>query len=95
MAERSDNIADRFKAFLNNLKVDNQEMINRRFRELARIYNQHYWNIRSDTRNVHYLGSYGRGLYQRLAIHIVALLQLIYIANTRRKLMAPASFWRV
>jgi len=60
MAERSDNIADRFKAFLNNLKVDNQEMINRRFRELARIYNQHYWNIRSDTRNVHYLGSYGR-----------------------------------
>lgn len=60
MAERGERMADKFKAFLNNLRINNQELINRRFRELTRLYNQHYWHIISDTRNVHYLGSYGR-----------------------------------
>lgn len=51
---------DKFRLFLNNLKIDNQEVINSRCREISRLINLQYWKIKSDTRNLHFLGSYGR-----------------------------------
>jgi len=59
MSDRGD-IADKFRLFLTNLRIDNQEVINSRCREIVRIVNLKYWKIKSDTRNLHYLGSYGR-----------------------------------
>lgn len=59
MGSRND-LADKFRLFINNLKIDNPVVISRRCREICQILNQRYWNIRSDTRNLHYLGSYGR-----------------------------------
>ncbi|MFA7148850.1 MAG: nucleotidyltransferase, partial [Syntrophomonadaceae bacterium] len=53
-------LAEKFRLFINNLKIDNPEVISRRYREIGQILNLRYWNIRSDTRNLHYLGSYGR-----------------------------------
>ena len=53
-------LADKFRNFLNNLRIDNPEVISRRCREICQILNQRYWNMSSDTRNLHYLGSYGR-----------------------------------
>lgn len=59
MANRN-HLAEKFIQFLNQLKIENQEIINQRCREIIRLVNQHYWEIKSDTRNLHYLGSYGR-----------------------------------
>ena len=53
-------LADKFRGFLNNLRIDNPEVISRRCREICQVLNQRYWNMSSDTRNLHYLGSYGR-----------------------------------
>lgn len=59
MSNRID-LTDKFRLFLNNLRIDNQEVINSRCREISRLINLQYWKIKSDTRNLHYLGSYGR-----------------------------------
>ncbi len=59
MSMRMD-LADKFRLFLNHLRIDNQEVINGRCREIIRLVNLEYWKIKSDTRNLHYLGSYGR-----------------------------------
>ncbi|HBQ26353.1 MAG TPA: hypothetical protein DD791_08165 [Syntrophomonas sp.] len=53
-------LADKFRIFINNLRIDNPEVINGRCREICQILNQRYWDLKSDTRNLHYLGSYGR-----------------------------------
>lgn len=53
-------LADKFRLFLNNLRIDNQEVISGRCREISRLINLQYWKMKSDTRNLHYLGSYGR-----------------------------------
>lgn len=53
-------LADKFRLFINNLRIDNPQVISERCREISSILNQHYWNLKSDTRNLHYLGSYGR-----------------------------------
>lgn len=69
-------IANKFRLFLTNLKIDNQSVINSRCQEIIRIINSKYWKIKSDTRNLHYLGSYGRETAIRglSNINILALL---------------------
>lgn len=57
---RVDNMADKFRVFLNNLAIDNQAIISERTKAVTRAINQQYWHMRSDTRNIHFLGSYGR-----------------------------------
>lgn len=56
-----DVLSQKFKDFLANLSIDNQEVIANKLRKIVRSINQDYWNTKSDTRNVHYIGSYGRG----------------------------------
>lgn len=60
MAQMGVSMADKFRAFIANLAVDNQELISERTKAVARAINQQYWHMRSDTRNMHFLGSYGR-----------------------------------
>lgn len=59
MGSRAD-MADKFRLFIDNLRIDNPEVISRCCREISQVLNLHYWDIKSDTRNLHYLGSYGR-----------------------------------
>ncbi|WP_054691862.1 SMODS domain-containing nucleotidyltransferase [Syntrophomonas palmitatica] len=58
--QKTESIADKFKTFLNNIKVDNHDIIIQRGKEIALAVNNYYWHIKSDTRNVFYLGSFGR-----------------------------------
>lgn len=58
---RSDILASKFQAFLENLKVDNAEQLHEIFHGVAIRINQDYWKIKSDTRNAYFIGSYGRG----------------------------------
>jgi len=60
MLDRPDSIAEKFKTFIGNLKVDNQDLIIQRGKEIALALNNYYWRIKSDTRNILYLGSFGR-----------------------------------
>lgn len=60
MINRTDSIADRFKDFIGNLKVDNHDLIVQRGKEIALAINSYYWKTKSDTRNIFYLGSFGR-----------------------------------
>jgi hypothetical protein len=53
-------LADKFRLFINNLRINNPQVISERCREISRILNLRYWDLKSDTRNLHYLGSYGR-----------------------------------
>lgn len=53
-------LADKFRIFISNLRIDNPQVISERCREISSILNLHYWDLKSDTRNLHYLGSYGR-----------------------------------
>lgn len=58
--QRAETMAERFRAFLSNLAIDNQDVITEKTKAVARAINQQYWHMRSDTRNIHFLGSYGR-----------------------------------
>ena len=60
MINQADSIADKFRDFVNKLKVDNHDSIVQRGREIALAVNSYYWRIKSDTRNIFYLGSFGR-----------------------------------
>ncbi|HWP95518.1 MAG TPA: hypothetical protein VN426_01590 [Syntrophomonadaceae bacterium] len=53
-------MAEKFRGFINNLAVENQDAINERVKSIARAINQQYWHMKSETRNIHLLGSYGR-----------------------------------
>ncbi len=61
MAKRILSVPEKFKKFVNNLQIDNEIVINRRFKRIAQKINLDYWNIRSDSRNTFFIGSYGRG----------------------------------
>ncbi|MGI6468247.1 MAG: hypothetical protein GXZ09_04820 [Syntrophomonadaceae bacterium] len=67
-------VADKFQAFLDNLAVEHTEFIMETFRTITRQLNQHYYGIRSDSRNAHFIGSYGRGT----AIKGVANINILY-----------------
>jgi hypothetical protein len=77
------NLADKFRMFLNQLRIDNQEEISSRCREISRIVNLKYWKIKSDTRNLHYLGSYGRETAIKGLNNINILILLPYQAYQR------------
>ncbi|MDD2619552.1 MAG: nucleotidyltransferase [Syntrophomonadaceae bacterium] len=61
MNQNISNITDKFKLFLNNLNIENQSNIQNRVKEITKHFNLKYWYITSDIKNVHYIGSYGRG----------------------------------
>ncbi len=61
MAKRILSVPEKFKKFVENLQIDNEVIINRRFKKIAQKINLDYWNIRSDSRNTYFIGSYGRG----------------------------------
>lgn len=60
MLNRADSIAEKFSKFIGNLKVDNHDLIVQRGKEIALAVNNYYYRIKSDTRNILYLGSFGR-----------------------------------
>jgi len=61
MIKKKDTLADKFKRFVSNLSVDNQSIISKRYKDITKQINLDYWHVKSDTRNAHYIGSYGRG----------------------------------
>lgn len=61
MAKRVLSVPDKFKKFVKNLQIDNENLINRRFKAIVQKVNQDFRNIRFDSGNAHFIGSYGRG----------------------------------
>ncbi|KUG03923.1 hypothetical protein ASZ90_018703 [hydrocarbon metagenome] len=61
MAKRILSVPEKFKKFVDNLQIDNESVINRRFKAIAQKVNLDYRNIRYDYGNAHFIGSYGRG----------------------------------
>lgn len=61
MAKRILSVPDKFKKFVENLQIDNENLINRRFKAIVQKVNLDYRNIRFDSGNAHFIGSYGRG----------------------------------
>tara|TARA_Y100001968_G_scaffold316976_1_gene345436 strand:+ start:3139 stop:4440 length:1302 start_codon:yes stop_codon:yes gene_type:complete len=53
-------VADMFKDFLNNLKVDNAEQVSLRYGEITKSLNQKFRDSESTTANTLQVGSYGR-----------------------------------
>lgn len=53
-------VADMFKDFLNNLKVDNYDQISLRYGEITKSLNKKFRDTDSDTANTLQVGSYGR-----------------------------------
>src|SRR5690554_4864173 len=53
-------VADIFKEFLNNLKVDNAEQVSLRYGEITKSLNQKFRDSESTTANTLQVGSYGR-----------------------------------
>ncbi|MFB2757896.1 nucleotidyltransferase [Shewanella xiamenensis] len=53
-------VADMFKDFLNNLKVDNYAQISLRYGEITKSLNKKFRDTESDTANTLQVGSYGR-----------------------------------
>ncbi|MAX56916.1 MAG: nucleotidyltransferase [Alcanivoracaceae bacterium] len=53
-------VADMFKDFLNNLKVDNAEKVSLRYGEITKSLNQKFRDSESTTANTLQVGSYGR-----------------------------------
>lgn len=74
-------IADKFKQFLSNLKVDNDEQIELRYGEITSALNKEFRDSESKTSNNLQVGSYGRWT----AIKGVSDLDMLYIV--------PASQW--
>lgn len=69
-------VADKFQAFLDILAVEHNDFIVDTFRAIARHMNNNYWGNRSDTRNAHFIGSYGRGTAIRGVANINILVEL-------------------
>lgn len=61
MAKKIVKVPEKFKKFVENLQIDNENVINRRLKTIAQKVNLDYRNIRYDTGNAHFIGSYGRG----------------------------------
>lgn len=61
MLKRTMSVADKFKIFVNNLSEENQKAPARVLKTIALAMNDQYWHIKSDLKNVHPIGSYGRG----------------------------------
>lgn len=74
-------IADDFKAFLNNIQVDNADTISLRYGEITAALNKQFRDTESKTANSLQVGSYGR----RSAIKGISDLDMIYIM--------PATKW--
>lgn len=74
-------IAEKFKQFLSNLKVDNDEQIQLRYGEITSALNQEFRDSESKTSNNLQVGSYGRWT----AIKGISDLDMLYIV--------PASQW--
>lgn len=61
MAKKVLSVPDKFKKFVDNLQIDNEIVINRRFKTIVQKVNLDYRNIRYDYGNAFFIGSYGRG----------------------------------
>lgn len=61
MAKRILSVPEKFKKFVENLQIDNENLINRRFKTIAQKINLDFRNIRYDYGNAYFIGSYGRG----------------------------------
>lgn len=68
-------ISEAFKAFLENIKVDNAETITLRYEEITRALNQEFRNTESKVSNSFRIGSYGRWT----AIKGISDLDMLYI----------------
>ncbi len=69
-------VADKFQAFLDNIAIEHTDHIAETFRNIARHMNNAYWGNRSDTRNIHFIGSYGRGTAIKGVANINILFEL-------------------
>lgn len=61
MDKKIEAISDKFQLFLDTISVPHREYIMDCFHNIARRINLTYWYTNSDTRNTHFIGSYGRG----------------------------------
>ncbi len=61
MAKRILSVPEKFRKFVDNLQIDNESVINRRFKAIAQKVNLEFRNIRYDYGNAYFIGSYGRG----------------------------------
>jgi len=59
--KRAESIAEKIQHFLDNLKIDNQAEIAEWFKNITKQVNRDFWNLKSDAKNAHFIGSYGRG----------------------------------
>lgn len=61
MVRKNLSLADKFRKFLENLQIPDETAMNRQFKKIALKINSEYWNLKSETRNTYFIGSYGRG----------------------------------
>lgn len=73
-------IADDFKKFLDNIKVDNSSTISLRYGEITASLNKKFRNTESKTDNSLQVGSYGRWT----AIKGISDLDMIYCPESHR-----------
>lgn len=73
--------AQKFETFLNNIKVDSHEQIDRRYREITKALNKFFRNTESETANSFMIGSYGR----YTGIKSISDLDMIYVVPSSLK----------
>ena len=73
--------AQKFESFLNNIKVDSHEQIDKRYREITKALNKYFRNTESETANSFMIGSYGR----YTGIKNISDLDMIYVVPSSLK----------
>jgi hypothetical protein len=69
--------SEKFSAFIDNLKIDNEKQISDRYEEITRVLNKNYRDSESKTANSLQVGSYGRCT----AIRGISDLDMIYMLS--------------
>lgn len=68
-------VSKTFKAFIENLKIQNKAEISNRYKNITKILNKNYWDSESDVLHSLQVGSYGRGT----AINGISDLDMVFI----------------
>lgn len=76
-------VGENFKAFCDNLIVDNQSDISYRYKRITKRLNLDFWSTDSETSHSLYLGSYGRNTAIKGFSDLDMLFQLPYSEYTR------------
>jgi len=78
-------VGENFRAFCNNLTVNNTSDISARYKAITKRLNIDFWNSDSDTYHSFYVGSYGRGTAIRYFHDLDMLFRMPYSYYERYK----------